>query len=545
MVQGADDLESGGSSDPIASTPEARPLYRSSYPPPPSRPTASAPFNSAPRSSEPPTSTVDGRRRLSRIPFLPFVPAVVLLLSAIVAFSIVAIGVSELKRQSDEAASLRARILSQTLAARIRATSSDDRQHVIERAASRSGAELLLVTQDGYVRVDGSLGAPSSESLIGLLIEGEGETQTQMGRVRFSATPLGAPLGDLVLVSFVRAPETPYATGSLISSVAFLTALLVGIALAVGYALARDVVQDVEFTGARVAEMAIFGAEPSGRLIPVRSADQVGLLTSAFNVLVERFAAAEHAYRQDLATAQAHDRDRSAFLAALSHELRTPLNAVLGFADVLLAEVDGPLSEEARENLEIVRKSGDHLRALIDDILDLSGLESGEFQLSRGNVDLFNVASQVVREARATISNKPVELRLIGGSSSVWADERRLRQIIGNLVGNAVKFTREGFVEVAVEAHADVSRLTVLDTGPGIAPDMQSAIFEEFQQAGDLRTRRAGSGLGLAITRRLVAMHGGVIELESRLGEGSRFTVTLPASSELAPRSAPLHEVPE
>ncbi|MGE0322941.1 MAG: sensor histidine kinase [Polyangiaceae bacterium] len=544
MVQSADDLESGASSDPVASTPVARQVMRSSYPPPPSQPATSTPFNSSPL-SEPPQSLNGRRRRLSRIPFLPFVPAAVLVLSTIVAVSIVLLGVSALKSQSDEAASLRAHILSETLAARLRATSTEDRQHVIERAASRSGAELLLVTQDGVVRVDGSLGAPSPEHVIGLLIEGQGETHTQMGRVRFSATPLGSPLGHLTLLSFVRAPETPYATGSLISSVAFLTVLLVGIAIAVGFGLARDVVQDVEFTGQRVAEMAMFGAEPSGRLIPVRSADQVGLLTSAFNVLVDRFAAAEHAYRQDLATAQAHDRDRSAFLAALSHELRTPLNAVLGFADVLLAEVDGPLSEEARENLEIVRKSGDHLRALIDDILDLSGLESGEFQLSRGNVDLYGVAAQVVREARATLGGKRIELQLLGSTSVVWADERRVRQIIGNLVGNAVKFTREGFVEVSVASHGSTSHVAVKDTGPGIAAEMQSAIFEEFQQAGDLHARRAGSGLGLAITRRLVAMHGGQIELESRLGEGSRFTVTLPASADVASRSAPLNEVPE
>lgn len=545
MAQRAEDLDGEGSSNPLASRPESRPLLRSSYPPPSSRPASSQTFNSRPRASEPPPSTNTRRRRLNRIPFLPFVPAAVFVLSAIVAVSIVLLGVSALKSQSDEAASLRARILSRTLAARLRATSVEDRHHVIERAASRSGAELLLVSQDGVVRVDGSLGAPPAPRLIGLLVEGEGETQTHMGRVRFSATPLGPPLGHLTLVTFVRAPETPYATGSLISSVAFLTVLLGGIAIAVGFGLARDVVQDVEFTGKRVAEMALFGAEPSGRLIPVRSADQVGLLTSAFNVLVERFAAAEHAYRQDLATAQAHDRDRSAFLAALSHELRTPLNAVLGFADVLLAEVDGPLSEEARENLEIVRKSGDHLRALIDDILDLSGLESGEFQLSRGNVDLFNVASQVVREASATLAGKRLELRLVGEASMIWADERRVRQIIGNLVSNAVKFTREGFVEVRVEPLGIASRISVQDTGPGIAPDMQSAIFEEFQQAGDLQARRAGSGLGLAITRRLVALHGGTIELESRLGEGSCFTVTLPASSDVAPRSARAHEVLE
>lgn len=481
--------------------------------------------------------------RFSRMPFLPLVPALVLVLSAIVAVTIVSLGVSELKSHSDTAASLRANVLSQTIAARLRATAQEDRLQVVERAASRSGAELLLVSQDGRVVVDGAIAPPTRAEIFELLVAGDGETHTQLGRVRFAATPLGPPLGHLTLLAFVRAPETPYATGSLISSVAFLTALLVGIAVIVGYSLARDVFQDVTFAGARVAEMASHGAEPGGRLIPVRSVDQVGLLTSAFNVLVERFAAAEHAYRQDLTTAQAHDRDRSAFLAALSHELRTPLNAILGFADVLLAEVDGPLSDEAREDLEIVRKSGDHLRSLIDDILDLSAIESGELRLSCGPVDLRAVASHVMQEARATLQGKPLELVITGAGASAWADERRLRQVIGNLVGNAVKFTREGRVEVMVETTGTTSRITVSDTGPGIAEDMRAAIFEEFQQAGDLQARRAGSGLGLAITRRLVQAHGGSIELSSRLGVGSRFTVTLPATEEVAP-AARLTPVP-
>lgn len=493
----------------------------------------------------PPPATRPARLtvRCSRMPFLPLVPALVLVLSAIVAVTIVLVGVSELKRHSDAAASLRANVLSQTIAARLRATAQEDRLHVVERAASRSGAELLLVSQDGSVVVDGAIIPPSRAEIFKLLVAGTGETHTQLGRVRFAATPLGPPLGHLTLLTFVRAPETPFATGSLISSVAFLTALLGGIAMVVGYSLARDVFQDVRFAGARVAEMASHGAEPGGRLIPVRSVDQVGLLTSAFNVLVERFAAAEHAYRQDLTTAQAHDRDRSAFLAALSHELRTPLNAILGFADVLLAEVDGPLSAEAREDLEIVRKSGDHLRSLIDDILDLSAIESGEFRLSCAQVNLRAVADHVMQEARATLHGKPLELVTRGDGVSAWADERRLRQVLGNLVGNAVKFTREGRVEVTLEACGATSRITVSDTGPGIAEDMRAAIFEEFQQAGELRARRAGSGLGLAITRRLVHAHGGKIELSSHLGVGSRFTVTLPASEDVAP-AARLTPVP-
>ncbi len=143
------------------------------------------------------------------------------------------------------------------------------------------------------------------------------------------------------VLAFVAAPATPFATGSLLVWVATLTALLVGVAALAALALARDVHADVTFVRKRIVEMAREGADPTGKPIPVRSVDLVGLLTSAFNVLVDRFTAAEHAYRQDLSGALAYDRDRSDFLAALSHELRTPLNAILGFTDVLLSEVDG------------------------------------------------------------------------------------------------------------------------------------------------------------------------------------------------------------
>jgi signal transduction histidine kinase len=257
-------------------------------------------------------------------------------------------------------------------------------------------------------------------------------------------------------------------------------------------------------------------------------------LISAFNELVRRFGDAERRYRENLARALSYDRDRSAFLAALSHELRTPLNAILGFTDVLLAEVDGPLSQDARESLEIVRTSGRHLASLIDDILDLSALESGQLRLTRSYVDAASIAEAVVREAQVTAEAKGLTLTLSGKHAAVWADPRRLRQILGNVVGNAVKFTSRGRVEVTVEHTSEsTTTITVRDTGPGIAPNEQLAIFEEYRQSGEERVRRSGTGLGLAITRRLVEMHRGQIFLESRLGEGSTFRITLPSESDL------------
>jgi signal transduction histidine kinase len=463
-----------------------------------------------------------------KLPFLALSPAIVVIVGVATAVAIAVLGVGELREQSDEASSLRSRVLSLSIGQRLRATPLEDRASVVEHAARRSGAELLLVRQDGEIVVDGSLGPPPREQIVDLLVAGEGESTTQLGRTRYSVTPLGSPLEHLSLLTFVRAPEAPFATGSLLTSVAALTAILVGVAALVAFALARDVQNDVTFVRVRIVEMARESADPTGKPIPVRSVDQVGLLTSTFNVLVDRFVAAEHAYRQDLAGALAYDKDRSAFLAALSHELRTPLNAILGFTDVLLSEVDGPLGSDARENLRVVRTSGEHLRSLIDDILDLSALESGELRLARRMVDLYAIAEQVVQEAQIAAQNKPLSVELRGGLVQAFADPLRVRQIVGNVVGNAVKFTAQGRVVVEVTDRNDQAAIVVSDTGTGIAPSEQAAIFEEYRQAGDVSARRVGTGLGLAITRRLVQMHGGSIELSSELGKGSCFTIGLP-----------------
>jgi signal transduction histidine kinase len=405
----------------------------------------------------------------------------------------------------------------------------------VERAARRSGAELLLVGQTGAVLVDGTQGAQPRKQIVGLLVSSEGETVTKLGRSRYFAAPVAAA-EPLSVLAFVVAPEVPFAGGSLVVSVALLATLLVGAAALVALALARDVYADVTFVERRIAEMAEEGADPAGKPVPVRSVDQVGLLAASFNVLVDRFAAAEEAYRQDLTGAKNYDRERSAFLAALSHELRTPLNAILGFADVLLAEVDGPLDPDARENLQVIRSSGEHLRALIDDILDLSALESGELRLSSREIDVLPIAQEVVREAGVAAGAKGLRLELVGSPALAFADPRRVRQIIGNVVGNAVKFTSQGGVSVRVDPRDGGVSIAIADTGPGIAPKDHEAIFREFFQTGDVRRQRAGTGLGLAITRRLVQMHRGFIDLKSQLGRGSLFTIVLPSQPPPEPK---------
>jgi signal transduction histidine kinase len=286
--------------------------------------------------------------------------------------------------------------------------------------------------------------------------------------------------------------------------------------------------------------MTALDSAPGGQPVVVRGVDQVGQLTVAFNRLIERFYAAEEAYRRDLSGALSYERERSDFLAALSHELRTPLNVILGFADVLLSEVDGPLSSEARENLLVVRQSGSHLRSLINDILDLSALETGRLNLQLKKTNLWSIAADVVRESRVAAEAKDLSIEIQGEAVEATADQLRIRQVLGNLVSNAVKFTSRGGVVVSVGKAGDHATLSVKDTGPGIAKEEQAAVFEEYRQSGDWQARGAGSGLGLAITRRLVRMHGGRIELESKLGEGSRFSVLLPIAGPPDADAAPL-----
>jgi len=463
------------------------------------------------------------------LPLLPVAPALVLFIGFATALAIALLGVAQLGRIGDDAASLRAAALGATLAARMRVATAEERAEIVGRAARRSGTELLLVEQSGQILVDESFGPPSKAEVQRLLSAGSGETRTALGRVRFSARPLDPPLEGLSIVAFVSAPSPPPGYMPLVNAVTALTVLLLGVAVAVALAFTKQLRDDVDYVRERIVDMARPDAAPTGELIPIRSLDQVGMLTAAFNLLVTRFAAAERTYRADLSQAAEMDRERSAFLAGLSHELRTPLNAILGFAHVLESEVDGPLSDEARESLAVIRTSGEHLRQLIDDILELSALETGTLQLSLGPVDVREIAEQVVREATATVTAKPLRLEVSGeGRLLAYADKRRVRQIITNLVSNAVKFTVRGSVTVRVEERGSFVAIIVRDTGPGIPREETAAIFEEYRQLGDMHSRRRGTGLGLAITKRLVLMHGGTIDVSSEMGRGSTFTATLP-----------------
>jgi signal transduction histidine kinase len=226
---------------------------------------------------------------------------------------------------------------------------------------------------------------------------------------------------------------------------------------------------------------------------------------------------------------------KSQFLANMSHELRTPLNAVLGYAELLLDGIYGDLPDKARGVLERVQSNGKHLLGLINDVLDLSKIEAGQLKLSLDAYALQGVVQTVVAATESLANAKRLKLKatIAEGLPTGVGDERRLAQVLLNLVGNAIKFTDEGSIEISARAKDGNFDIAVTDTGAGIAPEDQARIFEEFQQVDNTSTRKkGGTGLGLAISRRIVALHGGALTVESEVGRGSTFRVTLPVKVE-------------
>ncbi len=237
-------------------------------------------------------------------------------------------------------------------------------------------------------------------------------------------------------------------------------------------------------------------------------------------------------------TAQLRELDRlkSEFLASMSHELRTPLNSILGYAEVLADGIDGELPEEAVIDVGAIHESGQHLLGLINDILDLSKIEAGHMELDLESLPLSEVVEDIARIVPALIREKSVTFvkDVPGALPHLLADRQRLRQILTNLVSNAIKFTDRGSIRVEAVQNADQVEITVRDTGTGIAPEHLGLIFEQFRQVDNSSTRRVGgTGLGLPITQRLVRMHGGDIRVESTPGSGSAFIFTIPTAREV------------
>jgi signal transduction histidine kinase/CheY-like chemotaxis protein len=343
----------------------------------------------------------------------------------------------------------------------------------------------------------------------------------------------GEPVGQLRLTV-----EQPSLTPMLPQFIALTFVLLfggVGVALFLARSLAHRVIKPVEVLSQAMREVAAGG---SFTPVKVEARDELfQSLTESFNDLLAKLAVREDdlkAAMRDLEaardTANAANVLKTQFLANMSHEIRTPLNGVLAMAEVMSM---GDLADVQRDRLDVIRRSGGLLLAVLNDVLDLSKIEAGKLTLFDEDFEVENVFTQArdTFEVMATAKGLAFRLEITDAAQGWWrGDADRLRQVIGNLLSNAVKFTPKGSVVALVDVGgADGLRIVVRDSGVGIPAEKLATLFEKFTQADNSATRRfGGTGLGLAICRELIHMMGGTIQVESREGEGSTFTVDLP-----------------
>jgi signal transduction histidine kinase len=294
------------------------------------------------------------------------------------------------------------------------------------------------------------------------------------------------------------------------------------LALTLGFVLSWSLIGPIQRTETRLAEIA---AGDFSKHVEVSNRDELGTLAVNLNRMNDEL---QRLYGE-LETVSRH---KSEFLANMSHELRTPLNAIIGFSELLQQQLVGELNEQQLGYVDDVLEAGRHLLALINEILDLSKVEAGKMELDLAEVSLgATLESGVTMHAeRAARTGIELGLRLDPDEITIQADERKLRQVVFNLLSNAVKFTPpDGRIDVSARMTDGLVEVAVTDTGPGIAPEDQELIFEEFGQArAPSGTRHDGTGLGLPLSRKFIELHGGRLWVESTPGLGSTFRFTLP-----------------
>ena len=296
------------------------------------------------------------------------------------------------------------------------------------------------------------------------------------------------------------------------------------LALALGLLLSDSVLVPLRKTQMRLAAIA---AGQFGGHVEVSNRDEIGALAADVNRMSDEL---QRLY-QELETASQHKSD---FLATMSHELRTPLNAIIGFSEVLHEQISGELNEDQLADVEDVLAASEHLRSLINDVLDLAKIEAGRMELELSRVAIPDVLRSAVSMHSERASRGGIDLALTSEPEeiTVTADERRVRQVVFNLLSNAIKFTPDGGrIDISARADDVHVEISVADTGPGIPSEYLETIFEEFEQTSDGK-KAGGTGLGLPLSRKLVELHSGHLWVESGPGQGSTFRFTLPVELE-------------
>ena len=330
-------------------------------------------------------------------------------------------------------------------------------------------------------------------------------------------------LADAQMAASVRQSRAAYVTSRWVV-IAFAGGS-VGLALLLGYAISLSLIGPVKQMDAQLRQIASGNFSPR---VAVENRDELGALAANLNRMSEELG---RLYRQ----LEEASRYKSEFLANMSHELRTPLNAILGYTELILDQIYGEVPDKIGEVLERVQNSGRHLLALINDVLDLSKIEAGQFTLSFNDYSMADIVRTVSTAVEPLTAAKNLALRVVVPPDLPRGrgDERRITQVLLNFVGNAIKFTEAGEVAIRAAVADGQFLVAVSDTGPGIREQDQQRIFEEFQQADGSSTRpKDGTGLGLAIAKRIVELHRGRVGVTSSPGQGSTFWFELPVAAE-------------
>lgn len=397
-----------------------------------------------------------------------------------------------------------------------------------------------------------------------MAVESSGFELQIMGSHVIDLINLKAPLADLITTREELERIEEDILGTVDTALAVASDALAGRQNDLREAVARQVLVELGMTGLALILTAAAGififfsiARPVGRLkvaadsltqghltarADILTADEIGQVGNAFNNMADRIAGLVASLEQRVTEAQLareqaerSDRVKSAFLASMSHELRTPLNSILNYTRFVSKGVMGPVNERQVETLGKVVESGKHLLGLINDVLDISKIESGSLSLFvEDNVDLGDILRSAIGTTDSLLEGRPVEVKVeIDPELPLMrADKHRLRQIFLNILSNACKFTEQGLIQVRAQHRNGEIQVSIQDSGPGIAPEDHTAVFEAFRQTETGLRQGGGTGLGMPISLSLAQAHGGRLWFESEPGKGSTFYVALPVKSE-------------
>jgi len=408
--------------------------------------------------------------------------------------------------------------------ARIEAAAPPDERTLIQQIRSGQDDAMAVVADiansiregkvDDAIRTQGTRLDPLHHRIDGLVRQVVSAEEKRMADLRESVTAANH--------------RSLYVIGAF-ASLAIILALLFGFVISWSFIL--PVQQAHRFLG-QVA------AGKFGVAVKIPNRDEFGALAENMNQMSQDLLRLDQRQRADAAElrslnerlAQA-SRAKSEFLASMSHELRTPLNAILGFTELVLDNLYGEVPESLREPLLDIQTNGRHLLRLINDVLDLSKIEAGRMELAPVEYAVTDILETVRASLRSLASEKGLDFLVTSPNDLpvAYGDGKRIAQCLVNLAGNAIKFTKEGRVEIAAEQRGDDLVYRVSDTGIGIPEDQLDNVFAEFRQVDATISREyGGTGLGLSITKKFVEMHGGRIWVESTLGKGSTFWFTVP-----------------